>query len=130
MSSRGKIFVIHTKIKSESAWVDQQFLSGRRVTLYLKVAELMETCPRSVVFCKLEPTCQYRKLLHQEYQQCLKVELANKRYLFRVVTFLFYHNHNILPSSFIFVLLLHKGLARHSIQPLPPNVLLNQPNIL
>ena len=46
MSSRGKIFVIHTKIKSESAWVDQQFLSGRRVTLYLKVAELMETCPQ------------------------------------------------------------------------------------
>ena len=56
MSSRGKIFVIHTKIKSESAWVDQQFLSRRRVTLYLKVAELMETCPQSVAFCKLEPT--------------------------------------------------------------------------
>ena len=50
MSSRGKIFVIHTKIKSESAWVDQQFLSERRVTLYLKIAELMETCPQSIAF--------------------------------------------------------------------------------
>ena len=43
--------MIHRKIKSESAWVDQQFLSERRVTLYLKIAELMETCPQSVAFC-------------------------------------------------------------------------------
>ena len=31
---------------------------------------------------------------------------------------------------FFFFLRLRKGLGRHSIQPLPPNVLLNKPNIL
>ena len=56
MSSMGKIFVIHTKIKSEPAGVDQEFW-GEGGDLYLRVAELMETCLQSVAFCKLEPTC-------------------------------------------------------------------------
>ena len=54
MSSWGKIFVIHSNIRSEPAGVDQGFLRGD--DLYLRAAELMETCPQSVACCNLEPT--------------------------------------------------------------------------
>ena len=57
MSSKGKIFVIHTKVKSEPAGVDQEFWGEEGGDLYLRVAQLMEICLQSVAFCKLEPTC-------------------------------------------------------------------------
>ena len=49
MSSRGKIFVIHTKIKSEPAGVDQEFW-GEGGDLYLRVAQLMELAYKVLPF--------------------------------------------------------------------------------
>ena len=51
MSSWGKIFVIHTKIKSEPAGVEREFWvegGGGGRDSYLRVAQLMETCLQSV----------------------------------------------------------------------------------